>query len=172
VHVLATNDDALQAVAAACAGRGFEPVVLSGLEGMAREVGLAHASQALAYAASGRRIALISGGELTVKVRNDRGRGGPNLEYLAALALRLDGAPGIDALACDSDGIDGSEDNAGGLVSRTTLERARALGLDAVSLLEANDTYTLFAALGDLVITGPTLTNVNDIRIILIGTDH
>jgi hydroxypyruvate reductase len=172
VHVLATNDDALQAVAAACAGRGFEPVVLSGLEGMAREVGLAHASQALAYAASGRRIALISGGELTVKVRNDRGRGGPNLEYLAALALRLDGAPGIDALACDSDGIDGSEDNAGGLVSRTTLERARALGVDAVSLLEANDTYTLFAALGDLVITGPTLTNVNDIRIILIGTDH
>lgn len=170
VHVLTTNDDALRAIATACAQLGFTPVVLAGVEGMAREVGRVHAEQALAYAASGRRTALISGGELTVRVRNDRGRGGPNLEYLAALALRLNGAPGIVALAGDSDGIDGSEDNAGGLVSPTTLERARARGLDAATLLDANDTYALFAALDDLVITGPTLTNVNDIRVILIGT--
>lgn len=168
VHVVATNDDALAEVARAVVAHGYEPVVLSGLDGLAREVGLEHAGRALEYAASGRRIAMISGGELTVRVRNDQGHGGPNLEYLAALALGLDGASGIEAIACDSDGIDGSEDNAGGIISPSTLQRARAKGLGVAALLDDNDTYALFAALGDLVVTGPTLTNVNDIRIVLI----
>ena len=127
-----------------------------------------HAREALKHAAAGGRSALISGGELTVEVRNPHGHGGPNLEYLAALALGLNGAAGIEALACDSDGIDGSEDNAGGYVSPDTLARAAAKGIDVGTLLDANDTYALFSALDDLVITGPTLTNVNDIRIVLI----
>jgi hydroxypyruvate reductase len=131
-------------------------------------VGRAHAHRALELRARGGRHALISGGELTVRVDNPLGRGGPNLEYLAALACELGGAPGIEALACDTDGIDGTEDNAGGRVSPTTLRRARALSLDAGALLARNDSYALFAALGDLVVTGPTLTNVNDLRIVLV----
>ncbi len=96
------------------------------------------------------------------------GRGGRNTEYLLGLALALDGRPGISALACDTDGIDGSEDNAGAVVTPRTLARARAAGLDPVDCLAANDAYGLFAALGDLVVTGPTRTNVNDFRAILV----
>ena len=168
IHVLANNDDALGAIAHAVAARGYTPVVQGGLDGMARDVGRRHAREALKHAAAGGRSARISGGELTVEVRNPHGHGGPNLEYLAALALGLNGAAGIEALACDSDGIDGSEDNAGGYVSPDTLARAAAKGIDVGTLLDANDTYALFSALDDLVITGPTLTNVNDIRIVLI----
>ena len=168
IHVLANNDDELGAIAHAVAARGYTPVVQGGLDGMARDVGRRHAREALKHAAAGGRSALISGGELTVEVRNPHGHGGPNLEYLAALALGLNGAAGIEALACDSDGIDGSEDNAGGYVSPDTLARAAAKGIDVGTLLDANDTYALFSALDDLVITGPTLTNVNDIRIVLI----
>ncbi|HET7715456.1 MAG TPA: MOFRL family protein, partial [Bauldia sp.] len=90
-------------------------------------------------------------------------------EFLAGLALGLQGAPGIHALAADTDGIDGSEDNAGAFVTPDTLQRARALGLDVPARLADNDAYSLFAALGDLVVTGPTLTNVNDFRAILVG---
>ena len=97
-------------------------------------------------------------------------RGGRNAEVLLALALALDGAPGIFALACDTDGIDGTEDNAGASIGPETLVRARAAGLDPEALLADNDGYGFFAALGDLVVTGPTLTNVNDFRAILVLT--
>ena len=111
---------------------------------------------------------LLSGGETTVTVRGD-GRGGRNTEYLLGLALGLGGRPGIYALAADTDGIDGSRDNAGAFVAPDTLARAAAAGLDPHAVLARNDAYTLFARLGDLFLTGPTLTNVNDFRAILVG---
>ena len=114
-----------------------------------------------------RPFVLLSGGETTVTVLGD-GRGGRNAEYALGLALGLDGRPGISAVAGDTDGIDGTEDNAGAVVTPDTLARARAAGLDPVAALAANDAYGLFAALGDLVVTGPTLTNVNDFRAILV----
>jgi len=111
---------------------------------------------------------LLSGGEVTVTIRGDGGHGGPNTEYLLAMALALGGAENIHVIACDTDGIDGSEDNAGALIGPETLARARDAGLDAQAFLDANDAYTFFKGLGDLVMTGPTLTNVNDFRAILI----
>jgi hydroxypyruvate reductase len=113
---------------------------------------------------------LLSGGETTVTVRGE-GRGGRNAEFLLALAVQLRGAAGISALAADTDGIDGSEDNAGALMTPDTLARAQAQGLDAAARLADNDGYGFFSALGDLVITGPTLTNVNDFRAILVDTE-
>ncbi|MBT3239188.1 MAG: glycerate kinase, partial [Rhodospirillaceae bacterium] len=110
---------------------------------------------------------LLSGGETTVTLKGN-GRGGRNAEYMLALAIALDGREGVSAIACDTDGIDGSEDNAGCIIDSTTLERARALGLDAPAMLADNDAYGFFSALDDLVITGPTLTNVNDFRAILV----
>ena len=111
---------------------------------------------------------LLSGGETTVTVRGN-GRGGRNAEFLLALALALDSTPNIHALACDTDGIDGPEDNAGCLLTPDTLSRARALGLDAKAHLANNDGYGFFSRLNDLVVTRPTRTNVNDFRAILIG---
>ena len=102
-------------------------------------------------------------------VRGNQGRGGRNLEYLLDLAIALDGAPGISAPACDTDGIDGTEDAAGAIVTPDTLPRAASLGLDPAAFLAANDAYTFFDALGDMIVTGPTLTNVHDVRVILIG---
>jgi glycerate 2-kinase len=110
---------------------------------------------------------LISGGETTVTVRG-AGRGGRNSEYLLALGLALGGHPGIRAVACDTDGIDGVEDAAGAVLTVDTLARAREAGLDPVAALDANDSYAFFAALGDLVVTGQTGTNVNDFRAILV----
>jgi hydroxypyruvate reductase len=110
---------------------------------------------------------LLSGGELTVTIRGD-GRGGPNAEFALALAQHLDSNPHVWALACDTDGIDGSEDNAGAIITPDTLTRASRLGLRPEAHLEDNDGYGFFEGLGDLVITGPTLTNVNDFRAILI----
>jgi hydroxypyruvate reductase len=109
---------------------------------------------------------IVSGGETTVTLKGT-GRGGRNSEYALALAIALDGATGISAIACDTDGIDGSQDNAGAMVAPDTLARARRLGLDPAAFLANNDAYGFFAALGDLVITGPTLTNVNDFRAIV-----
>jgi hydroxypyruvate reductase len=109
----------------------------------------------------------LSGGETTVTVRGN-GRGGRNAEFILALALALDGEPGISAIACDTDGIDGSEDNAGCIIGPDTLARAEAQGLDAKVYLAKNDAYSFFAALDDLVMSGPTLTNVNDFRAILV----
>ena len=110
---------------------------------------------------------LLSGGETTVTIRG-QGRGGRNSEFALSLAIALDGRDGIFALAADTDGIDGGEDNAGAIVTPDTLVRAQALGLDARARLDDNDSYSVFAALGDLIVTGPTLTNVDDFRAILI----
>lgn len=170
--VVARARDALDAVAGQLCAEGFEVVRLGdGLEGEAADVARNHAALARAYAAAGRRTALISGGELTVTLGSSRGRGGPNTEYVLALAVALDGQPGIAALACDTDGIDGSEDNAGAVIDSTTLERARRLRIDCRDHLARHDSYAVFEPLGDLVRTGPTLTNVNDLRIILIDPE-
>jgi hydroxypyruvate reductase len=113
-------------------------------------------------------LALVSGGETTVALRPQHGCGGRNSEYLLALALALRGLPAA-AIACDTDGIDGSEDNAGALITPDSLKRAAEMDLDPVTLLAKHDSHAFFAALGDLVVTGPTRTNVNDYRAVLIG---
>ena len=165
VVLVATPGEALEAAAAAARQLGLRPVILGdAIEGEARQVAREHAELAR-RAAPG--TVLLSGGETTVTVRG-RGRGGPNAEYLLALALALVGEPGVSAIACDTDGIDGTEDNAGGVVRPDTLARAADAGLDGVALLAENDAYGFFSALGDLVITGPTLTNVNDFRAIVV----
>jgi len=114
-------------------------------------------------------VALISGGECTVSVGRAQGRGGRCSEFLLSLALALEGEPGVHAIAADTDGIDGSESNAGAWFAPGDLARARALGLDPARLLSAHDSYGYFAALDRLVVTGPTLTNVNDYRAILVA---
>lgn len=172
VKVIATARLSLEAAADVARSAGYAPIILGdAIEGEARAVGAEHAKLALAIARGQTQHALpcvlLSGGETTVTVRG-KGRGGRNSEYLLALALALDGARGVHALAADTDGIDGSEANAGAIVAPDTLARARAKGLDARALLDANDSYGLFEALDDLVVTGPTLTNVNDFRAILV----
>jgi hydroxypyruvate reductase len=169
VRIVATPRAALEAAAVVAREAGFGSEILGdALEGEARVVGAEHARLALAHAAEGRRLCILSGGETTVTVTG-KGRGGRNAEYLLALAIGLDGAAGIHALAADTDGVDGSEDNAGAVAAPDTLARARALGIDAKARLADNDAYGFFAALGDLVITGPTRTNVNDFRAILVA---
>ena len=164
-RIVATPAMALAAAADAAREAGYAPVILGdALEGEARALAREHAALAR-DAATG--TVLLSGGEATVTVTG-AGRGGPNAEYALALALALEGAPGIFAIACDTDGIDGTEDNAGALVTPETLARGRAAGEDAAARLAANDAYGFFAALDDLVMTGPTLTNVNDFRAILV----
>ncbi|MFY7906463.1 MAG: MOFRL family protein, partial [Burkholderiaceae bacterium] len=120
-----------------------------------------------AGAAGGRPRIMISGGETTVTVKGN-GRGGRNSEFLLSLALALQGQEGIHAIACDTDGIDGVEDNAGGLIDPNSLRRAGKLGLNPQALLDNNDAYAFLSALGDLITTGPTRTNVNDFRALLI----
>jgi hydroxypyruvate reductase len=170
--LVARPADAVSAAANQAEAEGYEPLLLGAdLEGEAQDVAAAHARLATAAAGAGRRVAVISGGELTVTIRG-AGRGGPNQEYALALALALDGAEGIAALAADTDGTDGGSgsatDPAGALIDETTLARARALGLDAAALLKDNDSTNFFERLGDLVTPGPTRTNVNDCRIILV----
>ncbi|MEM1261036.1 MAG: DUF4147 domain-containing protein [Pseudomonadota bacterium] len=170
VHVVGRASAALSAIERFVAAEGWHVINLGdAITGDATKVGEQHAKLVRHYSAEKRPIALVSGGELTVKIRNPAGRGGPNLEYLASLVTHLDRVPDFEALACDSDGIDGSEDNAGAYVSSTTLRRAELAGLDVRVSLRNNDTYSLFHRLGDLVVTGPTCTNVNDLRIILIN---
>ena len=165
-RLVATSAMALASAANVSRAAGYAPRVLGdALEGEARTLARAHAERARAAAPG---TVLLSGGEATVTVTGG-GRGGPNAEYALALALALDGAPGVFAMACDTDGIDGTEDNAGALVTPDTLARARAAGEDAAARLAANDAYGFFAALDDLVTTGPTLTNVNDFRAIVVG---
>lgn len=171
--LLASPRQMLEAAAAEARRCGVTPLILGdAIEGEAREVAKVHAGIALACSRhgfpAGRPCVLLSGGETTVTLRGEGGRGGRNSEFLLGLALALDGAPGIAALAADSDGIDGSEDNAGAFVDPQTPARARALGLDGRAALAANDAWGYFAALGDLLVTGPTLTNVNDFRAILV----
>ena len=152
---------------------GITPLILGdAIEGEAREVALIHAEYARDICKGKGSInapaVLLSGGELTVTIKGKEGRGGPNTEYLLAMALELNGAEKIYVMACDTDGIDGSEENAGGVISPNSLSRARKSGIDARQLLINNDAYTFFQELNDLIITGPTLTNVNDFRAILI----
>jgi len=167
-HLIATPDSALRAAADAAAAAGVEVIYLGdAVEGEARAVGTEQAALAQEHLAAGRRCLLLSGGETTVTVRGS-GRGGRNTEFLLALACALQGAPGIHALAADTDGIDGAGDNAGAVLGPATWTRAQALGLDARAMLENNDGYRFFAALDDLVVTGPTRTNVNDFRALLV----
>jgi hydroxypyruvate reductase len=169
-QVIARARDALLAAGREAAAAGYTVTDLGDLlQAEARHLGASHAALARRLSVDGKPRAIISGGETTVAVQNSKGRGGRNLEYLLGLAMALDGAPGISALACDTDGIDGTEDAAGAIVVPDTLERARELGLDAAEYLRTNNAYEYFAALGDLVITGPTRTNVNDFRVILIN---
>jgi len=170
--VIASAQDALEAAAAAARAAGITPLILGGsIEGEARDVAQVHAGIVRQIRQHGQPLGapcvILSGGETTVTLRG-QGRGGRNTEFLLALAIALDGMAGVHAIACDSDGIDGSEDNAGAVLSPDTLARAAAAGLDAHALLDDNDSYRLFATLGDLVVTGPTGTNVNDVRAILI----
>jgi hydroxypyruvate reductase len=141
------------------------------LEGEARKVAADHARLALAARKDGKRAAILSGGELTVTVRGN-GRGGPNQEYALALAALLKDTPGISALAADTDGADGgagsATDPAGAIIDAATFEKMRALRLDPQAYLDNNDATSFFAATGDLLLTGPTLTNVNDVRVILV----
>lgn len=170
VRLAANAATALNAIASAAQRDGWTVVDLGDdVEGDATETGKRHAEMALRHREAGDSCVLISGGELTVNVRHADGRGGPNLEYLASLMLTLEGASGIYAIACDSDGIDGSEDNAGGFIGPDSLARASARDIDVHRLIETNNTYDGFAALDDLIVTGPTQTNVNDIRIILVN---
>lgn len=172
VIMIATPNASLEAAAAVARAAGVTPLILGdSLEGESREVALVHAGIARHAARHGQPArppcVLLSGGETTVTVRG-KGRGGRNAEFLLALAVALEGHPGICAIAGDTDGIDGTEDNAGALLMPDSLERATSLGVSAKALLANNDGYSFFQALGDLVITGPTLTNVNDFRAILI----
>jgi glycerate 2-kinase len=168
-RTIATPQMALEVAAEAARRAWVEPVILGdAIEGEAREVGAEMARRALA-ALHERRLpcVLLSSGETTVTVRGS-GRGGRNVEFLLALGLALDGCPGIHALAGDTDGVDGMEEIAGAMLHPDSLQRAEQLGLTARAYLDNNDAHTFFEALGDSVVTGPTLTNVNDFRAILV----
>jgi glycerate 2-kinase len=173
-RIVATPQQSLEAAASVARAAGFAPLILSdSIEGEAREVALVHAAIARHCSRHGHPIAppcaILSGGETTVTVRG-QGRGGRNAEFLLALAVALDGLAGVDALAADTDGIDGTEDNAGAILAPDTLARAATGAIDAKALLADNDGYTFFSRLDDLVVTGPTFTNVNDFRAILVGS--
>ena len=170
--MVSTPQAALDAAAAVARAAGVTPIVLgNAIEGEAAEVARVMAAIARQCAEHGQPspapCVLISGGETTVTVRGN-GRGGRNAEFLLALAIALSGYPGIHAIACDTDGIDGTEENAGAVLAPGSLARAGAVGVSAREKLANNDGYGFFAALGDLVVTGPTRTNVNDFRAILI----
>lgn len=171
-HVAAKPSDAFAAAISRAEALGYRAISLGQeVEGEARDVAAAQAAVALSYRGKGERVALLSGGELTVTIKGN-GRGGPNQEYALALAIALKGVSGITALAADTDGTDGgvgeATDPAGAFIDGTTLARARALGLDAAMMLANNDSTPFFARLDDLHRPGPTLTNANDLRVILI----
>jgi hydroxypyruvate reductase len=167
-RIIARARDSLAAATAYFERQGIPAVLLSdAVSGDAQTVARQHA--ALVHAITRRTpLALVSGGETTVTLRPQHGRGGRNSEYLLALALALRDMPAA-AIACDTDGIDGSEDNAGALITPDSLRRAADTGVDPEMLLAKHDSHAFFAALGDLVVTGPTRTNVNDYRALLIG---
>ncbi|MBA4267275.1 MAG: glycerate kinase, partial [Comamonadaceae bacterium] len=178
VQLIATPQQSLEAAAAAARALGLNAYVLSDeIEGESREVGKVHAALARSVA-QGRSsfeapCVLLSGGETTVTVRprvegQPKGRGGRAGEFCMGLAQALQGQAGVWALAADTDGIDGVEDNAGALVAPDTLARAQAMGLKMADHLDRNDAYGFFEGTGDLVMTGPTFTNVNDFRVVLV----
>lgn len=171
-RVVAAPAQSLAAAADLASGMGFATVILGDdLDGEAREIAAKHAAMALQMQAEmtpdADPMILLSGGELTV-TRRGSGVGGPNAEYALALSLALEGAPGIIALACDTDGVDGAAEVAGAVIGPDTLSRASEAGRDAAEALADNDAHSFFGAIGDQVVTGPTLTNVNDFRAILI----
>ncbi len=172
-RVVATPHRSLEAAAEVFRAAGIPPAILGDtITGEAAEVAKVMAALAREVRLHGSPfkppVALISGGECTVTVRGAKGRGGRCSEFLLALAVELEGVDSVHALAADTDGIDGSEDNAGALLQPDSMARARSKGLDARRLLAANDSYGFFATLGDLLVTGPTYTNVNDYRAIVI----
>ena len=166
-RMIATPRMSIDAAAKIASEHGYHVIDLGDdLEGEARNVGAAHAQ--IALQTTGPAI-IASGGETTVTLKG-KGRGGRNAEYALALAIGLQGAANVSGVAIDTDGIDGSEDNAGARVSPDVLARARDKGVDAQTMLDNNDAYGFFQATGDLVMTGPTLTNVNDFRAIIVGS--
>ncbi len=174
-RMIATPAMALKAAAEAARAHGLTPLILGdALEGESREMGTMMAGIARSIATQGQPVAgpalLLSGGETTVSIgAGPTGRGGRNTEFLLSLAVALGGTSGIWAAAGDTDGIDGTEDAAGAIITPDTLARARAAGLDPRFMLGGHDSYSLFDAIGDLIRTGPTLTNVNDIRAIVVA---
>jgi glycerate 2-kinase len=176
VHMMATPQQSLQAAADLARSLGITPHILSDeIEGESREVGKVHAALARAVARHGQPFAkpcvILSGGETTVTVNSkgaSLGRGGRATEFLLGCAIALQSEPGVHVLAADTDGIDGIEDNAGAIVTPSTLQRAQAMGIKAGDHLDRNDAYNFFKPLGDLVVTGPTFTNVNDFRALLV----
>lgn len=172
VVTIASAALSLEAAAALAGEHGIQAAILSdAIEGEARDVAQVHAAMAREIAQRNRPfpkpVVLLSGGETTVTLRG-KGRGGRNGEFLLALAIALDGVDGVSALAGDTDGIDGSEDNAGAFVDGSSARRMREAGIDPKAALADNDAYSAFAAIGDLFVTGPTGTNVNDFRAILV----
>ena len=170
--MIATPQASLEAAAAVAREAGVTPVILGdSIEGESHDVALVHAGIARQCAMRGQPIeppcVLISGGETTVTLTGN-GKGGPNTQFLLSMAIALDGMPNIYALAGDTDGVDGSEDNAGALMYPDTLKRAEAAGISAKAMLANNDPYSFFKGIGDLLETGPTMTNVNDLRLVLI----
>jgi len=169
--LIATPQGSLDAAAKVAAAAGFTPCILGDLEGESRDVALVHAGIAKQVALHGQPFqppcAIISGGETTVTVRG-KGRGGRNVEFLLGLTLALEGFGGISAAAFDTDGIDGTEDNAGAIMTPDSFARAQQAGVDLKGMFANNDGYTAFQKLGDLVVTTPTRTNVNDFRVILV----
>jgi glycerate 2-kinase len=173
VRVIASAAQSLEAAGHLAQSAGLGVHILSdAIEGEARDVGRVHAALAREIATRGRPFSrpalMLSGGETTVTLRSQGGRGGRNSEFLLAFALAIDGLGGISALAADTDGIDGSETNAGAFADGTSVARMRAAGVDPAAMLAAHDAYGAFAAIGDLFETGPTGTNVNDFRAILV----
>ena len=168
-RIVASSATAVAAAARAAAAEGWPTLILPDVAGPARDAAQSHAGLIRDLKARRQRTVLISGGETTVPVTRPGGRGGRNGEYLLALALALGEEGGVHALAADTDGIDGTGDNAGALLTPDTLRRAVAAGQDPAGQLAAHQSYDFFAGLGDLVITGPTRTNVNDLRIALIS---
>ncbi len=169
-HIIAAPSQSLAAAHQHASAAGVEVIDLGDqIEGEARDVGSAHGAMALKLAASkcSSPRMILSGGECTVTLIGT-GVGGPNTEYLMGLALALNGHERIHAISCDTDGVDGARENAGALISPDTLKRAMAAGLDTAAMLKNNDAWHYFNALGDLVVSGPTHTNVNDLRAVLI----
>lgn len=173
-HVVARAEDALNAVAPLITQAGYEIIDLGAqIEGEARDVAAQQAQMARDLKAQGRRAVILSGGELTVTIRG-QGKGGPNQEFALALAIALQGEAGICAIAADTDGTDGgmgdASDPAGAVIDATTLQQAQSLGLDPAAFLANNDSGGFFAQIGGLMVTGPTYTNVNDFRAIVVDT--
>ncbi|MEM6715598.1 MAG: glycerate kinase [Cyanobacteria bacterium P01_C01_bin.147] len=172
-HLIAAPQQSLEAAAQRAQALGYTPLILgSAIEGEAREVGIVHAGMAQQSAQYGQPIAppcvILSGGETTVTVTGEAGKGGRNSEFLLSLAVALQGQRKVWAIACDTDGIDGSEDNAGAIIGPEILQQGRDRGLKASDFLTAHDSYSYFQKVKALVETGPTLTNVNDFRAMLI----